>query len=60
MASVFAKDSPKMAFVEWNEKVEALAPDGSDQSFAIRIRFGCARTGVFKTPFGKNIQAARR
>ena len=31
-----------MAFVEWDEKVEALAPDGSDQPFAIRIRFGRA------------------
>ena len=41
MASVFAKDSLKMAFVEWDEKVEALAPDGPDQPFAICIRFGC-------------------
>ena len=31
-----------MAFVEWDEKVKALAPDGADQSFAISIRFGCA------------------
>jgi hypothetical protein len=31
MAKVLAKDSLKMAFVEGNEKVQALAPDGSDQ-----------------------------
>ena len=30
-----------MAFVEWDEKVEALALDGADQPFAICIRFGC-------------------
>jgi len=42
MARVFVKDSLKMAFVEWDEKVKALAPDGADQSFAISIRFGCA------------------
>lgn len=32
-----------MAVVEWDEKVEAFAPDGSDQSFAIRVCFGRAR-----------------
>jgi len=42
MANVLAKDSPKMAFVDRDEKVEALAPDGSDQPFAIRVRLGCA------------------
>jgi hypothetical protein len=37
MAHVLAKDSLNMAFVERNEKVQALAPDSSDQPFAIRI-----------------------
>ena len=55
MASVFAKDSLKMAFVEWNEKVEALAADGPDQPFAIRIRFGSSHRR-FQGPDAETLQ----
>jgi len=44
-----------MAFVEWDEKVEALAPDGSDQPFAIRIRFGRADRR-FQDPDAETLQ----
>jgi hypothetical protein len=44
-----------MAFVEWDEKVEALAPDRSDQPFAISIRLGCA-DWRFQDPYAETLQ----
>lgn len=44
-----------MVFVDWDEKVEALAPDGSDQPFTIRIRFGCP-DGRFQDPDAETLQ----
>ncbi len=62
MANVLPKNSLKMAFVDRDEKVEALAPDGSDQPFTIPVRFGCADR-LFKTrtpkPFNSESQAEK-
>jgi hypothetical protein len=55
MASVFAKDSLKMSVVERHEKVEALAPDGPDHPFAIRIRFGSSHRR-FQDPNAETLQ----
>lgn len=44
-----------MAVVEWDEKIEAFVPDGSDQPFAIRIRFGCADRR-FQDPDAETLQ----
>src|SRR5687767_7632744 len=38
MRDPLGQDLPQMSLVEWNEMIEALAPRGSDQSFAKRIR----------------------
>ena len=40
MANVLAKNPFQVGFAHWNQEVEALAPDGSDEPFAIRVRFG--------------------
>src|ERR1700689_5474083 len=55
VANVLAKYPLQMSCMEWNEKVEALAPDGSDQSFAIRIRLGCANRR-FQDPYAESLQ----
>jgi hypothetical protein len=34
----FGEDTPQMTFVDWDQVVEALAADGSDQAFAECIR----------------------
>jgi hypothetical protein len=55
VANVLAKDSLKMAFVKWDERVDALTPDGSDQPFAIRIRLG-RPDRRFQDPYAETLQ----
>jgi hypothetical protein len=48
VANVLAKNPFKMGFAHWNQEVEALAPDGSDEPFAVSVRLG-RPDGRFKT-----------
>jgi hypothetical protein len=40
VANVLAKNPFQVGFAHWNQEVEALARDGPDEPFAIRVRFG--------------------
>jgi len=47
VVDVLPQDGPQMPFAERDYEIQALAAQGTDEPFAIRIRVG-VRTGVFR------------